>query len=424
MITVDKQRFEMRHLLSRFNEMTHSEAFRNPEGKRYAVCVDHAFDLVSIVLYLRKRGGSVLLMHADTPVDTARTIAFKANCSYLLYEKWSASIRIGVSQDAYESSILQYSSGTTGEPKLVARSWEQVDREILQYNQQFCTSPDEEPLILVPVSHSFGLIAGVLTALAREAEPTIVQDKNPKYALHAIKSTKKSIVYGVPFMFHLLDSLGKGEVYFHKLVSSGAPLSESLLKLLKARTNEVWQQYGCTEAGCISLGAQPSSPMDMGMPLGHLQLSIRTDRPIFEEGAMTGEIVVYSESVEIRTLDLGRIDPLTGRLHVLGRLDDLINVSGLKVIPSEVENVIGRLHGITESVVFKTEHKIWGEAVKAMVVASPDVYEHDVRAWCIKHLPAYKVPSIIERVAEIPKLPNGKISRIQLQRLERISNDE
>lgn len=195
----------------------------------------------------------------------------------------------------------------------------------------------------MPVSHSFGLIAGVLSAIARETEPVIVTDRNPKFAFHAIRSIRKPVVYAVPFLLQLLLQLGTREFRFHRLVTSGAPLTERLLSQLIRDSGKVWQQYGCTEAGCISIGAVLDSPTNVGKPLGHLKVSLRpvsaaeTDEPAGDDPVQ--EIVVESGASAIETRDAGRMTE-DGVLHVLGRMDDVINVSGLKVFPSEVERVI------------------------------------------------------------------------------------
>ncbi|OAS17716.1 AMP-binding protein [Paenibacillus oryzisoli] len=419
MFAIDSQKYDKDDLRLLFDQMGNMEPYRNPEGKRYAICLKHVFELLGAVIYLRKRGGSVLLMHADTPFETAREIARKGECSYLLFENWETAVAVSVSSIPYEPSILQFSSGSTGAPTLISRSWKLVDQEIEHYNRLFDETPYEQPVILVPVSHSFGLITGTLASWARGVQPTIVQDKNPKFALHMIKSTKDPIVYTVPYIYNVLDALGIGKVGCHKVVISGSPPSEALLNRMKVQTNEVWQQYGCTEIGCISVSKHPFSHTDVGKPLGHLEISIRPDD--HEEEDWKGEILVTCDGdfKDIATKDLGRLDIETGNLQLYGRLDDLINVSGLKVIPSEVEMVIGRMPGIRETVVVKTEHKIWGEAIRAIVVATPSIEAQDVRSWCMHQLPAFKVPSVIEIVAEIPKMPSGKISRKLLQEQER-----
>lgn len=139
---------------------------------------------------------------------------------------------------------------------------------------------------------------------------------------------------------------------------SGSPLSDELLLNTKLNTDEIWQQYGCTEAGCISVAKHPFSSTDVGFPLKHLRLSIRRDEQAYDDSR--GEVTVTDGKNAVATRDLGFMDPVSNRLNILGRLDDLINVSGLKVIPYEVESVIGRLPGVQESIVLKTRHRVWG----------------------------------------------------------------
>lgn len=419
MLTIDARKYGNDDFNLFFGQMEKVESFHNPEGKRYALCLKHAFELLGVVMYLRERGGSVLLMHAETPLETARKTAGNADCAYLLFEQWQTVIPIGPPAMAYEPAVLQYSSGTTGMPTLIARPWKKIDLEISHYNRFFDNTPYEHPVILVPVSHSFGLITGLLASWARGVEPTIVEDKNPKFALHVIRTTRNPIVYTVPFIYNLLDSLEKGRFACHKAIISGSPPSQELLNRMRLQTNEIWQQYGCTEAGCISVSKHPAVITDVGRPLGHLEICICSEEGIDTKDGK-GQIIVTQGGLNpIFTKDFGEIHRQTGDLHVYGRLDDLINVSGLKVIPFEVEAVIAGMPGVRETVVVKTAHRIWGEAVRALVVAASSVHERDIRTWCLQRLPAYKVPSVIELVAEIPKAPSGKVSRRLLIEQER-----
>jgi fatty-acyl-CoA synthase len=251
--------------------------------------------------------------------------------------------------------------------------------------------------------------------MAREAEPIVVHSKNPKFALHMIQSTESSVVYAVPFLYHLLNALGKDELKYHKLISSGAPLTETLLAQLNRVSDEVWQQYGSTETGCISLGNRLTDYTDVGTPLDNLEVAIESDASIPNSPR---EIVVSVEAGRIYTKDIGFLSDC-GRLHVSGRIDDLINLSGLKVIPTEVERVMERMPGVEEAVVYRMNHAIWGEAVQALAVVSGEVSRDELRQWCIDHLPAYKVPSAIKIVKEIPKSASGKVSRKLLYEMER-----
>ncbi len=97
----------------------------------------------------------------------------------------------------------------------------------------------------------------------------------------------------------------------------------------------------------------------------------------------------------------------------MGRMDDVINVSGLKVFPIEVEETMLRLEGVREAIVYRGKHPVMGEIVKAKVISHIDPVQ--IREWCMQHLPAYKVPHEIESVTEIAKNKTGKVSRKLLE---------
>lgn len=148
--------------------------------------------------------------------------------------------------------------------------------------------------------------------------------------------------------------------------------------------------------------------LDLGKPLPHVSINIGSNEDEPEE------IVVKIAEKEIYTKDLGYRSEQG--LHFMGRIDDVINVSGLKVFPIEVEETILRLEGIQEAIVYRGKHPVMGEIVKAKVVSRIEPVQ--IREWCIQHLPSYKVPHEIENVAEIPKNKTGKVSRKLLERGE------
>ena len=415
MLKIDGIRFDAEWLRRLFGEWNGRREFRSCYGKLYAVCLSHPFDVVGFVQFAREQGAGVLLLHESTPFESAAAAARQAGADYLIYGEFDRIAELAADADGQAPALCQFSSGTTGPPKLIRRSWEEVDREVAAYNERL-DAPGAQPVVCVPVSHSFGLISGVLSASARRAEPHIIRDKNPKFAVRTIRETPRALVYAVPFLHHLYETLGGGRPPGCELVSSGAPLTEALLERLRRGSPRVWQQYGCSEAGCIALGGDPSSPFDVGPPLGHQRLSFL---PLAADGPDAGlrEIVAASGDRVVHTGDIGFADA-SGSLSVTGRSDDLINVAGLKVVPSEVESVIARMEGVAEAVVYRTKHSVWGEAVQALVVASPGIREQEIKAWCVRHLPGYKVPGLIRLVGEIPKPPSGKISRKLLQEQE------
>lgn len=403
MIVTNGSQYNDRDFDKRIDELLQINQLKKIEGKLVGVCLGEPFDFLSLIFYIMKSQGSILVIHPETPLENATETSRKAGCSYLIYQDCQEIYTLNGSFPFHEPSILQYSSGTTGEPKLIERSWNNIERETDDYNRKLFFDSSEVPIILVPLVHSYGLGSGVLAALKRGSIPIIVTGRNPKFMAYMIKKTKKSIIYGTPFFFNLLLSLKDPELQFHKVVSSGAPLSEKLLDQLRHNSYEVFQQYGSTETGCIALGKALTSATDVGSPLQYLTVTINGNSGL-------GEIRVSFDNKVVRTRDLGYFSD-TGSLNVVSRMDDLINVGGQKVIPYEVETVIARLENIKEVVVYKTKHPIYGEAVKAMIVASGAITIATIKNWCQKYLPPFKIPYLIEIVEEISKTPNGKISR-------------
>lgn len=390
-------------------ELVHEGLTENViQNRLFALCMESPLRLLACLEIIRKGGGSLLLIHADTPHQTCLELARESGCHYLLFNGEKVSLQ---GKNLYrDSSLVQFSSGTTGKPKQIVRSWENIRREIFNYNKLLSAEEDEAPIILVPATHSFGLIAGIMTAFERGATPHIVINRNPKFYMKIIGGYQKHIVYGVPFQFHLMHALAPHFV-FNRLLSSGAPLQERLFRDLEQNGSGIMQQYGCTECGCISLSLFPEGPNDNGRPLEHFTIETSTS------ASEPTEIIAKTDRSIVHTRDLGYFSD-KGSLFVLNRLDDLINVSGQKVIPSEVEEVISRLEGIKETVVYGARHTIWGECVGALIVSEKQYDVAAVKNHCMKHLPAYKIPAKIRFVEEIPKTEKGKISRSLIKSLE------
>lgn len=406
MLTVNKQEYSRNDFELRLQTYENMEHFQEVNGKRFALCITDPFDIITLVFFLKQKKASVLLIHGETPKDTAIEMAKRAECFGILYGDFKQFITLnGEHEIKKEPSLLQYSSGTTGEPKLIERPWEEIEREIDAYNQALQCEVDEVPIVLAPVSHSYGLICGTLSAIMRGSKPIVITSKNPKFALNIIRNTPKHIIYAVPLMLHIMGSFPQETFQFHKVMTSGSPLPESLFYKLKGMTKYMMQQYGCSEAGCISICHNMNTHLDLGEALPHAFIRISGDQNEPEEIVVTiGEKVIYTKDLGYRS-ERG--------LHFVGRMDDVINVSGLKVFPVEVEETMLRLDGIQEAIVYRGKHPVMGEIVKAKVISSIEPVQ--IREWCIQHLPSYKVPHEIENVTEIPKNATGKVSRKLLE---------
>jgi long-chain acyl-CoA synthetase len=132
-------------------------------------------------------------------------------------------------------------------------------------------------------------------------------------------------------------------------------------------------------------------------------------------GYLTPQGIDASHIVDgwFQTGDLGYLDA-AGRIHLVGRESEVINVFGLKVIPSEVEAVIRQIAGVTDVKVYAGQHRSGSQIVKAAIAGPDSLDVAAVREHCARQLVGYKRPEVITRLDSLPRNSAGKIIRDQL----------
>jgi fatty-acyl-CoA synthase len=372
-------------------------------GDRFAVCFSDAQDWLAFFFAARAAGVSVLPLHPSTPYAAARRQAETAKCNWLFYNRLEGE-PITEERAAEPGQLLQMSSGTTGEPKCIARSWNDIDDEIESYVSSFVEPRDMTPLIACPTTHSYGLICGILVALKRGQTPAILDTGNPKFLLRKLRETERPYLISSPAILHTLARLLPAGEQIHATMTSGTLLPESWFRQIRNKSRHMFQQYGCSEAGCIAINPDVQAANEVGYVLPRFSL-----RDAGTDGDPK-EIAVERGGTVVETRDLGhRRDD--GMLVFLSRLDDLINVSGLNVYPREIEDVVMTFGGIGDAVVFRKQDAFAGERVALLFSAEHAVDRAQLRQWCAERLAAHQIPTEILQVERIPRQANGKISR-------------
>lgn len=372
-------------------------------GARFAGCFANTIDWLALFFAIRAVGGSLLPLHPSTPLEAARRLAREAGCHALYHNSLTAE-EIAPAPTAPEpGQLLQMSSGTTGAPKRIARSWAEIDREIESYVGFFPEPAGMTPVIACPTTHSYGLICGLLVGLRRGAEPVILDTTNPKFLLKALRQIERPLLYSSPVILHTLARLMPEGERIHAAMTSGTLLPEPWFARIRSRTVHMFQQYGCSEAGCIAINPDMAASAELGRVLPHHRLSTGTARA-------PAEIVLSGSGGEIRTRDLGYLRE-DGMLMFVSRLDDTINVAGLNVYPQEVEDVAMALPGVTDAVAFRRTDRFAGERVALLFSAAAEVTDHALRDWCRNNLAAHQQPGELIRADALPRMANGKISR-------------
>ena len=208
---------------------------------------------------------------------------------------------------------------------------------------------------------------------------------------------------------------------------------EKLCEILP--NTRLYYGYGSSEAGCSCLfdySKQRGLICCVGRPNKNSTVLIVDDDHKEIKGtkdnpgliAVTGDTVMsgYFNEPEltagslqngvIYTNDLGYIDE-SGLVYVLGRRDDVINIGGLKIAPTEVENIVLRYPGVAECACFAVEDRMGGSVPKLNIVPAQGatIDATELRKFMAEYLEAFKIPKLVATVDEIPKTFNGKINR-------------
>jgi 3,4-dihydroxybenzoate---[aryl-carrier protein] ligase len=373
-----------------------------------AVCLPETIDWLAAFFAVQRLGASILPLLPGTPLATARKLAKEAGC-HRLYHGGTTGERLGEPDDESRTGhLLQMSSGTTGAAKCIARSWADIDLELADYVSFFREPEEMTPVIACPTTHSYGLICGLLVGLKRQRVPHVVNTTNPKHLIKVLRETERPILYSSPAMLHTLARLLPPGEKVHAVMTSGTLLPESWFATIRSRTERFYQQYGCSEAGCVAINDNLAHAADMGRILPRFSLA--------EDGTPSRPVeIVLNGPARIETKDLGyrRAD---GMLVFVARLDDTVNVSGLNVYPGDVEDAAMAADAVTDAVAFRVPDAFAGERVALVYSAARLLPAAELRERLIADLQPHQVPMQLLQVDEVPRQANGKISRREIAR--------
>jgi len=321
------------------------------------------------------------------------------------------------------TALLVRTSGSTGAAKLVP-----LPRAALRHAASLVAgtlelTPADRGLKVLPLHHTHGLVGVVLSTLTAGASVVCLPGYSDEGILAAFRSFAPTWYSAVPAIHARVAAFAAdGKLDGHRLRfarSASAPLPEALrLRLGDALGVPVLQAYALTEAPgeiCAHSPSAPVTPGTVGPPVG-CEVSVTASGEIMVRGPHVCR--GYLSTVEgpliehfggwLATGDLGRLTG-DGELELSGRRDDVINRAGEKVFPEELENVLAGHPGVTDVVVGGAADPVLGEAVVAVVVASGDTTDDDLRRFCA--LTSGRGPDRFTRVTEIPRSATGKVNR-------------
>jgi acyl-coenzyme A synthetase/AMP-(fatty) acid ligase len=309
-------------------------------------------------------------------------------------------------------AVLQLSSGSTGPSKVIGRTAADLAAEVERYTKIDGVPLRGERVILLPsMVHVLGLVGGLLYGLHAGAGLVPPRRLTGDSILEAVASgDSPATVLGVPFHIGLLNSVtDPPKLPQLKRMTTGGELVPAAVS---AAFDEKYgvplgNMWGMTELGVIATDLfgehRPAVAPAPGIEVREVDGELRIRRP---ESPYVG-LVDPARWTDgwLHTKDAGRVDPGTGLVTVLGRLDSQVSVGGLKVDLTEVEHTLTEVPGVAAAVV------MYDKEITAFVQLTGDTTGPAVQAALAERVAAYKRPRTVHFVAALPRTTTGKLVR-------------
>ncbi|HEU5296075.1 MAG TPA: long-chain fatty acid--CoA ligase [Burkholderiaceae bacterium] len=351
-----------------------------------------------------------------------------------------------------DMALLPYTSGTTGLPKGCIHTHRTIMHNVVGGGQWGHGGAEAVSLGVVPMFHITGFVYSAVGPIASGATTVLMPRWDRELAARLIERHRVSHWTCIPTM--IIDLFASPNVASFNLKSlrflsgGGAAMPQAVAERLKREFGITFAEgYGLTETAApthsnlperaklqclgIPIFGVDSRIVDpdtlQPMPVGEVG-EIVSHGPMIFKGYWGHPEATKAAFVEIdgksffRTGDLGRMDE-EGYFFITDRLKRMINASGFKVWPAEVEALLYRNPVVQEACIIAAKDAYRGETVKAVVVLRPEAKgktrEEDIIAWARDHMAAYKVPKIVQFADALPKSGSGKVMWRLLQEAER-----
>ncbi len=335
-------------------------------------------------------------------------------------------------------ALVLHTSGTTSRPKMVPLTHGNLASSITNIIDTYKLQPDDKSLCVMPLFHVHGLVASTLSTLGSGGTVLVPNGFNPFNFLRISESHPFTWYTSVPSIHNSILSRAKGNSSAYKLPSlrfirsCSSALSPTTMSDLEDLFDiPVLEAYGMTEAS-HQMSSNPMPPAtrlagSVGKATG-IQISIMDEKGNIKAPQNRGEVVIkgpnifhgYEHNPEantssftdgwFRTGDEGMLD-VDGYLTLLGRLKEIINRSGEKISPQEIDEILLSHPSVAEAVAFGIPHSIHGEEPSAAVVLKNSVSQSELIRFCREYLADFKCPRVIHIVDQIPRTATGKIQR-------------
>ena len=416
-----------------------------------------AYTAQDFTFYLQDLGVRLLVVPSNSTspaIDVARTLGiavaqlqFDGNAACGTFDLVCDTTMERTESPGYakadDVALVLHTSGTTSRPKLVPLSQANICASAANVMNALALTAGDRCLNVMPLFHIHGLIAALLGSMRAGAAVFCTPGFSADRFFGWMREAKPTWYTAVPTMHQtILDrTANEAEVlkaaHLRLVRSSSASLPPEVMKALENTFSApVIEAYGMTEAAhqmtCNPLPPRARKPGSVGIAAGPEVRIMDAAGRLLPPGT-AGEVVIRGPNVTagyvnnaqanaavftdgwFRTGDEGMIDE-DGYLRLTGRLKEMINRGGEKIMPREIDEVLLSHPSVRQAVAFAVPHPTLGEDLAAAVVLRErgSMEPQDLRLFALERLAAFKVPSQVVFVDDIPKGPTGKLQRIGL----------
>ncbi|MHC4947095.1 MAG: AMP-binding protein [Planctomycetota bacterium] len=344
---------------------------------------------------------------------------------------------------------IQYTSGTTGFPKGVTLTHNNILNNAYFVARNMRLGPDDRLCVPVPFYHCFGMVLGNLAAMTAGAAVVIPSPAfDPAATLQAVETERCTALHGVPTMF--IAELDHPEFESFDVSSlrtgimAGAPCPVELMKRVTDRMHmsEILIAYGQTEISPVATMTRPDDTIERRvttvgrvMPLQEIKIVDVSDGRTVPRGA-PGEICFrgyhrmsrYDQMPEetaeaidergwLRSGDLGVMDE-DGYVRITGRLKDMVIRGGENIYPREIEEFLHTLDVVSDAVVVGVPDERYGEELVACILIREGETPPSAEAFrdmCQGRIAHFKIPRYWKVVDELPMTVTGKVQKFKVR---------
>jgi acyl-coenzyme A synthetase/AMP-(fatty) acid ligase len=332
-----------------------------------------------------------------------------------------------------QPAFIRFTSGTTGQSKGVIVSHQSVIDRVVGANNGLQLGPGDTVIWVLPMAYHF--MVSIILYVKFGAAIAIAKDFLAKNIIEITNKHKGTLLYASPVQIRLLanDTGTEQMPSLKKVISTSAAIGLDVCKAFKSRFNtDVSQAYGIIEIGLPILNyiksAEHPEAVGYAQPGYTVDILDENNNPLPDgqvgnlgiKGPGMFDAYLLPPTLSKNVLQNGYFltadfasKTSDGLIKVEGRSKSVINISGLKVFPEEVEAVLELIPEIKQARVGSSPHPLLGQIIEAEVVlhegAKIDV--EDVLTYCKKRLSAFKAPQRLKVVESLPMTGSGKLQR-------------